>query len=86
LVSASIEEELHALYWKLLGTTDNVGKVITGDMRANRMTEDILKIAKIAKIDQAKIDDLEDLFQRFQRQKPKSETNACTGFGRVPVR
>jgi len=28
VVSASIEEELHALYWKLLGTTDNVGKVI----------------------------------------------------------
>jgi len=44
-------------------------------MRANRMTEDILKIAKIAKIDQAKIDDLEDLFKDFKDKNQKR--NQC---------
>jgi hypothetical protein len=75
VVSASIEEELHAIYWKMLNATDSVGKVITGDMRANRMAEDILKIAKAAKMVQAKIEDLEDLFKDFKEKNQKR--NQC---------
>jgi hypothetical protein len=36
--------------------------VITGDARANRLTEDIVRVAKSAKVDQAIIDDLKDIF------------------------
>ena len=65
IVSASIEDLLHDLYWKLAGLTDDIGAVITGDARASRLSEDIIRIAKAAKVDQAKIDDLKDIFSDF---------------------
>jgi hypothetical protein len=70
-VSAGIEEELHALYWKLLAVSDGVGKVITGDMRSNRMTEDILRIARASREADGIIKDLEDLFQDFKEKNQK---------------
>jgi hypothetical protein len=65
IVSASIEDLLHSLYWRLAGLTDPVGSVITSDARANRLAEDIIKIAKSAKVDQAIIDDLKDVFSEY---------------------
>jgi hypothetical protein len=65
IVSASIEDLLHSLYWRFAGLTDSVGPVITGDARANRLTEDIVRIAKAAKTDQTIIDDLKDLFSEY---------------------
>lgn len=65
IISASIEDLLHSLYWRFAGLTDSVGPVITGDARANRLTEDVVRIAKAAKTDQAIIDDLKDLFSEY---------------------
>jgi hypothetical protein len=62
IVSASIEDLLHMLYWRLAGLADPIGAVITGDARATRLSEDVLRIAKAAKIDQSVIDDLQDIF------------------------
>lgn len=70
-VSAGIEDGLHALYWRLLGVEDEAGKVITGDMRSNRMTEDILKLARAQKYPPEKIDDLMDLFGDFREKNQK---------------
>jgi hypothetical protein len=61
-VSAGIEDQLHALYWELLKVRDDVGRIITGDMRASRMTEDILKLARASNRSPAIIEDLIDLF------------------------
>jgi hypothetical protein len=74
-VSAGIEDQLHALYWKMLGVKDEAGKVITGDMRANRMTEDILKLARATNYPREKIEDLEDLFADF-REKNKTQSSS----------
>jgi hypothetical protein len=79
-VSAGIEEQLHALYWKLLGVGDDAGKVIAGDMRSNRMTEDILKLARAQKYAAEKIDDLVDLFATFVRR-TKSAIKCSIGSG-----
>jgi hypothetical protein len=65
IVSASIEDLLHQLYWRLAGLSDPVGPVITGDARANRLTEDIVRIAKAAKVDHCVIDDLKDVFSAY---------------------
>jgi len=65
IVSASIEDLLHSLYWQFAGLNDAVGSVITGDARANRLTEDLIRIARAAKIDQAIIDDLKDIFSEY---------------------
>lgn len=65
IVSASIEDLLHSLYWEFAGLTDTIGSVITGDARANRLTEDIIKIARAAKVDQAVIEDLKDVFADY---------------------
>ncbi|APG11402.1 hypothetical protein BKD09_24005 [Bradyrhizobium japonicum] len=67
-VSAGIEDSLHALYWKMLGADDEAGKVVTGDMRASRMTEDILKLARAIKHPTESIDDLADLFADFREK------------------
>jgi hypothetical protein len=67
IVSASIEDLLHTLYWRVSGLNESVGSVITGDARATRLTEDILRIAKAAKADQAVVDDLKDLFSDYAR-------------------
>jgi hypothetical protein len=65
IVSASIEDLLHSLYWRFAGLTETVGSVITGDARASRLTEDVIKIARVAKVDQAIIDDLKDIFADY---------------------
>jgi hypothetical protein len=62
VVSTSIEDILHRLHWKYAGLSTEVGPVITGDARATRLTEDILRIAKAAKAPQKVIDDLSDIF------------------------
>lgn len=67
-VSAGIEDELHAFYWQLLGVRDEIGKIITADMRANRMAEDILKLARSSKQSPNIIDDLVDLFADFREK------------------
>src|ERR1700676_3151443 len=71
VVSAGIEDQLHALYWKLLSTEEAVGKVVSGDMRSNRMTEDILRIANAAKLPEAVTDDLQDIFKDFKEKNQK---------------
>lgn len=71
VVSAGIEDHLHSLYWKLLSTEETIGKVVTGDMRSNRMTEDILRIANAAKLPKAVTDDLEDIFKEFRDKNQK---------------
>ncbi|MET4230192.1 hypothetical protein ABIA85_003459 [Bradyrhizobium sp. LA6.10] len=67
-VSAGIEDSLHALYWKMLDVEDVAGKVVTGDMRASRMTEDILKLAKATNYPADRVDDLTDLFTDFREK------------------
>ena len=65
IVSASIEDLLHSLYWKFAGLSEPVGSVVTGDARASRLSEDIIRVAKAAKIDQIIVDDLRDIFSDF---------------------
>lgn len=65
IISASIEDLLHVLYWKFAGLTEPVGAVITGDARATRLSEDIIRVAKAADIDQSIVDDLKDIFAEF---------------------
>jgi hypothetical protein len=60
-VSAGIEDELHAIYWKLLGVKDDVGIIVTGDMRASRLCEDIIKLAKAKKLPSGILNDLADI-------------------------
>ena len=62
IVSAGIEDLLHALYWKFAGVADPVGAVITGDARTTRLSEDVIRIAKAAGTNKAIIDDLKDIF------------------------
>jgi hypothetical protein len=66
VISASIEDILHALHWKYAGLNEAVGPVITGDARATRLTEDILRIAKAAKRPAAVIEDLSDIFTELK--------------------
>ena len=66
VVSASIEDILHIIYWKMAGLSDAVGAVITGDARPNRLTEDIIKIARGAKVDAKIIEDLSDIFTAYR--------------------
>lgn len=63
IVAASIEDILHRLHWKLARIAEPVGAVITGDARATRLSEDIIRIAKAAGTNQAIIDDLRDIFR-----------------------
>ncbi len=62
IVSASIDDILHAIYWKFARLTDAVGAVITGDIRPGRLVDDIIKVAKAAKVDPKIVDDLKDIF------------------------
>jgi len=65
IVSAAIEDLLHVLYWKFAGLTDPIGAVVTGDARATRLSEDVIRIAKAGGVDAAIIDDLKDIFSDF---------------------
>lgn len=53
IVAASIEDIFHLLHWQFAGLSDSIGPIITADVKPNRLTEDILRIAKIAKLDPA---------------------------------
>ncbi|SHH21124.1 hypothetical protein SAMN05444169_6335 [Bradyrhizobium erythrophlei] len=70
-VSAGIEDELHAIYWKLLSVTDAVGVVITGDMRVSRLCEDLLKLAKATKVPPRIYDDLADVIADLKSKNQK---------------
>lgn len=62
IVSASIEDIMHQIFWKHAGVSAPVGATITGDARATRLGEDIVKIAKAANVDAAIVEDLSDIF------------------------
>ena len=67
-VSSGIEDQLHELYWQLLDVKDDMGRIITGDMRSSRMTEDILKLARASGRPTPIVDDLVDLFADFREK------------------
>lgn len=66
VISASIEDILHGIHWKYAGLSQKVGPVITGDARATRLTEDIMRIVRAAKVRYEIIDDLHDIFEELK--------------------
>ncbi|MCK1533158.1 MULTISPECIES: hypothetical protein [unclassified Bradyrhizobium] len=65
IVSASIEDLLHALHWEISGLNDLIGPLITSDVKPARLSQDIIKIGKAAKVKQSTIDELRDLFSDY---------------------
>lgn len=65
IVSASIEDLMHSLYWKFAGISEEVGAIVTGDARATRLADDVVRVAKAAQVESAIVRDLQDIFSEF---------------------
>jgi len=66
LTCGSIEDILHGIYWRYLDTSDEIGRLITGDEKPSRLGEDILKIAAVIDEDPERIEDMRVLFADFK--------------------
>lgn len=67
IVSASIEDLMHSLYWRFSEISISVGAVVTRDIKATKLAAEIVKVAEAAEVDPAIIEDLKDIFKDFAK-------------------
>lgn len=75
VVSASIEDIIHFIYWRYVDTTWEIAPILTTGEKPSRLTEDILKMAIAVDEDPGRIQDLRDLFADFRELNEKR--NKC---------
>lgn len=75
VVSASIEDLMHGLFWKYVEVPTDVAVIITGDQKPTRLAEDIIKIAAALYEDPDRVQDLRDLFSDLKELNEKR--NQC---------
>jgi hypothetical protein len=75
ITSASIEDLMHALFWKYVEVPSEVATIITGDQKPTRLSEDIVKIAAAVDEEPDRVQDLRDLFADFKELNEKR--NQC---------
>jgi len=63
VVTAGVEDTLHALYWNFAKMSDKLGRIITGDLKPNRLCGDIVKLAESSRKSNAIVTDLKSLFR-----------------------
>jgi hypothetical protein len=66
MFAAWVEETLHEIYWRHAELTVETGRIITGDLRPNRLSADILKLMKLRPDEKARLADIKILISEYK--------------------
>ena len=66
MFAAWVEETLHEIYWRHAELTVEIGRIITGDLRPNRLSADILKLMKLRPDEKARLADIKILISEYK--------------------
>jgi hypothetical protein len=67
VAAAGVEDVLHSLYWRLCGLTQAQGPIVTGNMRLDRLADDMARFAEASKMDRKQVEDLRDTFSDLKQ-------------------